>query len=570
MTPIRDFLDALVHPSARDDAAAAERHVAFIAPRLCGSVLALGAFPLVLAWHGVPDTAELLVLAWTIVPIATVCFLSRTGRYRAAQALSALALTAVVTTVAAASGGMNSLWLVLIPLEAALGGSRRAIVATALLATGGAGLLAVAGSWFGLQPVVGPSSLMTFGTLSAVIYATGIALSAGHLLQSLWLHREDDPPVPVFAPTDVVTWHGQGGRIIDASANAETVLGAPSAELCGRGLFERIHVADRPAFLQVLSAAAAGDTGEVEFRLRRPRQGSFAWVEMRCRPAGGKRAGAVAVAVMRDVSTRRRHQDELIAARSEAMRASAAKSRYLASMSHELRTPLNAIIGFSELLLDDDAHPLDAARRRDYARIISGSGHHLLAVANAILDMSRLEAGQFELTPERFAPAAVIAASVELLSLQAEGAGVTLAVAASSDLPGILADRRAVMQVLINLIANAIAFTGRGGTVTVRGTSDRNDAVFEVADTGIGMTPGDLARIGRPYFRGARRRDGACDAGPVAGGAGLGLSIVKALVDLHGGTLQASSEPGKGTRMTVRLPRDGAAEVKAARVQKRA
>ena len=558
MTPLRDFLDALVHPSARDDAAAAEHHLAFIAPRLCGSLLALGAFPLVLGRHGVPTAAEFLVLAWTVVPIAVAWFLSRTGRYEIAQGLSALALTAVVTVVAAASGGMNSLWLVLIPLEAAIGGSRRAIVATALLATGGAGLLAVAGSRFGLRPAVEPSSLVTLGTLSAVVYATGLTLCAGLLMRSLRLYREDDPPP--FAATDVVTWHGRGGRVVRASANAEAVLGTPPADLAGHGLFDRIHVADRPAFLHTLSAAAGGEIGEIEFRLQRPHDAAFAWIEMRCRPAG-RRGCADAVAVMRDVSARKRHEDELAAARSEAARANAAKSRYLASMSHELRTPLNAIIGFSEMLLEDDARPLDAARRRDYARIIGRSGHHLLAVANAILDMSRLETGEPELFPEWFAPIGAVTAAIELLSLQSEQAGVTLAVEAPPDLPCLFADRRAVMQILINLIANAIAFTGRGGTVTVRAGADRGEAVFEVLDTGVGMTADDLARVGRPYFRG---RHDACGTG------GLGLSIVKALLDLHGGTLQASSERGKGTRMTVRLPRDGADGVEATRVQKRA
>src|SRR5712672_354966 len=150
-TPIREFLDALVHPSAGEDPLTAERHVAFMAPRLYGSLLALGVFPVFLALHGAPSALEFLVLAWTIFPIAAACFLSRTGRYDAAQALSALALTGIVTTVAANSDGMNSvavIWLVLIPLEAALSGSRRAVAVAALLAVGGVGLLA--GPWLGL------------------------------------------------------------------------------------------------------------------------------------------------------------------------------------------------------------------------------------------------------------------------------------------------------------------------------------------------------------------------------------------------------------------------------------
>jgi two-component system, cell cycle sensor histidine kinase DivJ len=582
-TPIRDFLDALVHPTARRDKATAERHLAFIAPRLCGSLLALGGFPLLLAWHGVPNTVEFLVLAWMIVPIAIACFLSRTGRYEVAQALSALALTCIVTMVAAASGGMNSstaVWLVLIPLEAALSGSRWAVVVAALLATGGAGLLAVAGSWFGLGPAVEPSSLLTLGTLSAVIYATGIALGADGLVQSLRLGREEARAMPAFNATDVVTWHGQGSRLLYASKNAGAVLGAPPADLQGYGLFDRIHVADRPAWLRTLSAAAMGENGEIEFRLRRPGEAGFVWIEMRCRPFDGKRGAPYpdAVAVMRDVSARKHREDDLIAARTEALRANAAKSRFLASMSHELRTPLNAIIGFSNMLQDDSGRLIDSARRREYARIISQSGHHLLAVANGILDMSRLETGQFELFPEPFRPAAVIASSVELLALRAQEGAVSLAVEAPEDLPGMIADRRAVMQILINLVANAISFTGRGGAVTVRASIDLPDVVFEVMDTGIGMTPDDLARIGNPYFRaaGARRHDNAgCATGPGWGvssgqGTGLGLSIVRALVDLHGGTLEASSEPGKGTRMTARLPLDCAGPLKFARMQKRA
>jgi cell cycle sensor histidine kinase DivJ len=598
-TPIRDFLDALVHPSARRDPATAERHVAFMATRLAGSLMALGALPVFLAWHGVPSALEFLVLAWMIVPIAIACFLSRTGRYEAAHALSAFALTCIVMVVAAASGGINSsaaIWLVLIPLEAALSGSRRAVAVAALLAAGGAGLLAVAGLWFGLRPSVEHTSLMTLGTLSVLIYATGIALGAGGLMQALRRVREEEQrQLPAFGPADVVTWHGPGGRVVYASANARDVLGLPPSDLAGHGLFERIHVADRPAWLRALSEAAAGATGEIEFRLRRAGEAEFMWIEMRCRPFDGKPFEGKpdgprpdVIAVMREVTARKNHQDALIAARAEAERANAAKSRFLASMSHELRTPLNAIIGFSDLLQNDAGHPIDGARRREYARIISQSGHHLLAVADGILDLARLQTGHVELFLEPFRPGAAIAGSVELLALRAGEAGVALAVEAPDDLPDIIADRRAVTQILINLIANAVRFSDRGGTVTVRARLEQEHIVFEVADDGIGMSPDELARIGTPYFHGAggrrhasARAGAGLDAGPRAGGiaggvagsgvgAGLGLSIVKGLVDLHGGVLEALSEPGKGTRMIVRLPTDGAGLIPIARVQKRA
>jgi two-component system, cell cycle sensor histidine kinase DivJ len=577
-TPIRDFLDALVHPSARRDPVAAERHVSFMAPRLCGSLLALGAFPVFLAWHGVPSALEFVVLAWMIFPIATACFLSRTGRYEAAQALSAFALTCIVTIVAAASGGMDSfvaIWLVLIPLEATLSGSRRAVVVAVLLAIGGVGLLAVAGSWFGLQTGIGHSSrlILTLGALSVLAYASGIALGADGLLQSTRLGQEEQRQVPAFGSTDVVTWHGHSGRIVDVSANAPTVLGAPASDLQDYGLFDRVHIADRPAYLRALSeTAATGRPGEIEFRLRRPGESEYIWIEMRCRPFDGNPNGGTGpdvVAVMREITARKSCHVALIAARTQAERANAAKSRFLASMSHELRTPLNAIIGFSDMLQNDAGNPIDSVRGREYARIISQSGHHLLAVANDILDMSQLETGHFGFSPEPFRPGAVIASSVELLALRAQEAGVALHLDAPDDLPEMTADRRALMQVLINLIANAIKFSDRGGTVTVRARSDGTHLVLDIVDAGIGMAPDDLARIGSPYFRGAggRRRDGV---GPAGFGAGLGLSIVKELVDLHGGALDAESNLGKGTRMTVRLPVDCQNAILLARLQKRA
>lgn len=182
-TSIRDFLDALVHPSAREDAFMTERHIAFMAPRLFASLIALGVFPIFLALCGVPSVLEFFALAWMIVPISTVCFLSRTGRYDAAQGLSAIALTVIVTVVAANSGGINSfaaIWLVLIPLEAALFGSRRVVAVAALLATSGAGFLVLADLWLDLAPSVERSTgvFAAPGMLSVLLHAAGIVLGA--------------------------------------------------------------------------------------------------------------------------------------------------------------------------------------------------------------------------------------------------------------------------------------------------------------------------------------------------------------------------------------------------------
>jgi cell cycle sensor histidine kinase DivJ len=562
-TPIREFLDALVHPSAREDPLAAERHVAFMAPRLYGSLLALGVFPVFLALHGAPSALEFFVLAWMIFPIATACFLSRTGRYEAAQALSALALTGIVTTVAANAGGINSvaaIWLVLVPLEAALSGSRRAVAVAASLAIGGVGLLLAASAWLGLRTDMEHSAdgLTALGTVSALIYATGIALNADALVRANFRRfgREaEQHRLRGFSPIEVIIYHGHGGRIVYASPNAQAVLGAPASDLQSYGLFDRIHIGDRPAYLRALSeAAATGEACEIEFRLRQEVKAEFIWIEMRCWSCNLNHdrdaMGAEVVAVMRDVTSRKTRHEALLEARADAERANAAKSRFLACMSHELRTPLTAIIGFSDLIRNESENLIDSARRLEYARIINESGHHLLDVANGILDMSRLETGNFGFFPEPLRLDPVVASCVELLALRAQEAGVTFNIKVPGGLPEIIADRRAVMQILINLITNAIKFSDRGGTVAVSASVDGEHVFLEVADAGIGIAPDDLTRIGTPFFQ-AQGKWGCKNDG-----AGLGLSIVKGLVDLHGGELKTASGPGEGTRMVVRLPLD--------------
>jgi two-component system, cell cycle sensor histidine kinase DivJ len=250
------------------------------------------------------------------------------------------------------------------------------------------------------------------------------------------------------------------------------------------------------------------------------------------------------------VTSRKIHEDALLEARDTALRANAAKSRFLAFMSHELRTPLTAIIGFSDMLREEKETLTDRPRRLEYARIINESGHHLLAVANEILDMSRLETGNFGLVPQPLRLGAVIASCTELLALRARDIGITFNIEAPGGLPEIIADRRAVTHILINLMTNAINFSHPGGIVAVSARVEGQHVLLEVADGGIGIAPDDLTRIGSPFFQ-VRNRSGRTQDG-----AGLGLSIVKALVDLHGGELKAQSRLGEGTRMVVRLPLD--------------
>jgi len=481
-------------------------------------------------------------------------------------------LTGLVTAVAASTGGIASfaaIWLVVVPLEAALSASRRVVATASTLALGAAGLLVLLGAEQ-LLPAQSPSAhsaLAALGIVSAALYAAGLALGAEALARtSFWLLYAEEDRYRLLARnmTDVITRHGRNGAVLFVSPAGESLFGSRVADLHGHGLFERVHVADRPAYLTALGdAAALGESRSVEFRVRcdsidasgHPTT-EFVWIEMRCRPLEHAATDADSqgrrevIAVSRDVSGRKRQEQALEDARAEAERANAAKSRFLATMSHELRTPLNAIIGFSEMLKQEAVLMLDAKRRNEYAGLINDSGNHLLAVVNGILDMSKIETDNFEITPEPFIPAQVITGCCDILALRAREAGVQLENLAADDLPEMIADKRALNQILLNLLSNAIRFTNRGGRVTISARAEAANITFVVEDNGVGISDEDLVRVGEPYFQARASYDRR------HGGTGLGLSIVKGLVRLHGGEISIRSRVGEGTRITVCLPLD--------------
>jgi two-component system, cell cycle sensor histidine kinase DivJ len=409
--------------------------------------------------------------------------------------------------------------------------------------------------------------LTAFGVASATLYAAGLAFGAELLARtsaSLLYVEEERYRLLAHNMSDVISRHHRNGAVRFISPAAEALLGTPASRLIGYGLFDRVHVADRPAYLTALSdAARGGEAQSVEFRLKRDAirgretgqagQVNFIWVEMRCRPLeqlsqASKTSEAEVVAVMRDVTDRKNQERALDMARSAAEQADASKTRFLATMSHELRTPLNAIIGFSEMIMQEDALMLDAARRKEYAQLINDSGQHLLSVVNGILDMSKMESGNFEIMPEPFAPRAALINCCNLLALKARENGIDLVTRVPDDLPVMIGDPRAFKQIVLNLVANAVKFTERGGAVTVSAAVDSARLVIRIADTGVGIAADDLKRIGDPFFQAGktyqRRHEGT----------GLGLSIVKSLVALHGGDMTVQSQVDEGTTFAVTLP----------------
>jgi cell cycle sensor histidine kinase DivJ len=565
LEPVKAYIDGLVHPSARADAHAAARHRSFIAVRLLGALLLLAAVPLQVAWRGAPSAVEALIVAWLVAPLAVAWYLSRTGNLERAHVLSVGLLGALVATVAGISGGITSFaapWFALLPLEAALSSSRRVILLATLLAAAlllglwGLGSLAV------LPPVrVDSSVAYALSALSGALYAAAISLGVGHLVRhgdQIRLRVEARYHLLARSMTDVVTRHSRNGAVTFISPAAERLLAVSPASLMGHGWFEAVHVADRPRYVSALSAAARGQASSVEYRVRQGCDGeatgcspAFTWVEMRCRAlrresAGDEELGDV-VAVTRDISRNKADADALAAARSEAERGEEANNRFLATVSHELRTPLNAIVGFSELLTSELARA-ESARAPEYARLIRDAGQHLLGVVNGILDVSRIEAGAFDLSPESIAVAPLIDGCCEMLRLRAEQAGVGVHARCSPDLPDIVADQLAMRQILINVLSNAIKFTPRGGRVDLHARVENDELLIAIADTGIGIAECDLPQIGRPFFRARSSYDRPCE------GTGLGLSVVNRLIDLHGGRLEIKSRLGEGTRALIRLP----------------
>jgi cell cycle sensor histidine kinase DivJ len=571
---IRDCLDTLLHPSAQYDALTRARHRAFMAPRLLGSLAAFASFPVYLAMRGAPTALEAAAFAWLIAPILLSWFLSRTGRYEGAHVLSSLALAGFVVTVATTTGGIESfaaIWLVVVPLEAALSASRRVVAFASALALACTALLIVFGH-FHLLPApdvdtVSRGIFMAFGVASATLYAAGLAFGAESLARTsvaLLYVEEDRYRLLARNMSDVISRHRRNGAVQFISPAVEAMLGTQVTRLLGHGLFDRVHVADRPAYLTALSdAARGGEACSVEFRLRRdaPRGSErgqnipvdFIWVEMRCRPLEQASEPTAlpeseVVAVMRDVTDRKIQEQALDLARTAAEQADASKTRFLATMSHELRTPLNAIIGFSEMIVQEDVLMVDAARRKEYAQLINDSGQHLLSVVNGILDMSKMESGNFEISPEPFAPRPALLNCCNLLALKARYNAVDLVSRVPQDLPVMTGDPRAFKQIVLNLVSNAIKFTERGGTVTVSADVEGSRLVLRVTDTGVGIAADDLKRIGDPFFQAGktyqRRHEGT----------GLGLSIVKSLVGLHAGEITLQSRIDEGTTVTVALP----------------
>jgi signal transduction histidine kinase len=248
------------------------------------------------------------------------------------------------------------------------------------------------------------------------------------------------------------------------------------------------------------------------------------------------------------LTERARYADELRTALIRAEDGSRSKSQFLATMSHELRTPLNAIIGFSELIRDDPVAQAKGVALGDYAQEIYDSGSQLLRIINDLLDLTEIDAGTHTIHPEPLEVGRLLDTCARMLAVTARERKLQLTVEVEPGCPSMIADARAVRQIILNLLSNALKFTPEGGWVRLNGAASARGVALTISDNGIGIDADDVARVCEPFWQ----------AEPVLSrrysGTGLGMPLVQALVELHKGHMRIESVVGQGTSVTVEFP----------------
>jgi PAS domain S-box-containing protein len=314
-------------------------------------------------------------------------------------------------------------------------------------------------------------------------------------------------------------------------------------------LSDGVHPDDLPLVMEEVRKRISGEKkiSQYEVRLMR-RDGTYLWVEARA--ALVRWSGEFAsLSWFSDISRRKADEASLIEHRDAAERANRAKSEFLANMSHELRTPLNAIVGFSEMIAQKMLGPV-STRYVEYATDIHNSGLYLLELINGVLDLSKLDAGKLELDESDLDIRQLVGDCIRVIRPSASSAKIALVDEVPLGLPLLRADPRALKQVLLNFLSNAVKFTHDGGTVTIRAECVHNELRLRVNDTGIGMNQADIEVALEPF--GQVRND------PLVArehkGTGLGLPISLQLMKLHGGDITINSKPNVGTTITAHLP----------------
>ena len=397
---------------------------------------------------------------------------------------------------------------------------------------------------------------------ATIAFVMGFALFAVTLVESKRAFAENDQTQArafrnlVESVRDAVARYNADGKLIYLSHTSENLFGCKRYELSGTGLLERVHVLDRPKYLKTIadvSHIGVSKSIDVRVRCERPDRSEFVWVEVAFSAVHERQndeGRAEVIAIMRNISSRKQQEVDLEAAKKLAESASEAKSRFLATIGHELRTPLNAVVGFSDMMIANIGGEL-SPDHLEYAQLIRNSGMHLLDTVSMLLDMSKLEAGKFEISTELFAPEDLVEPCFAIVKNAADAKKIQLVADVAKNLPMLRADERACRQVLINLLSNAVKFSQENSKVELQIRMSGTTISMRVKDSGVGISQEDIARLGEPFFQAQNGLNRQYE------GTGLGLSIVRGLTELHDGEVIIKSKLGEGAQFAINLPIDG-------------
>lgn len=464
----------------------------------------------------------------------------------------ALLWTGLAAGVAVTGGGVTGLGVLaflLAPAVAAVSGEREAVITAAMLSGLAAVLIAALQAIGFVDPAPMAVELhLPFVLGCALMVAAGFGFGALRVMRDSEIARREAERgrfrSKAFdaAPAALVACDSKG-NILAASQGLRDLSPGLPRDLTGLPLadigFDEDHRAGLAASLR--RAARAPLDEKLVLRGEKGREDP---VRLEARPMYGGSVAAISRDGLPAIEAKLREAEE---AREQAEEEARAKAQFLASVSHELRTPLNAIIGFSDVMKARLFGPMPA-RYAEYADLIHESGQHLMELIGDVLDMSKIEADRYELVREHFDIAEVLSLASKMMRLQAEEAGIALSVKRNDGPVPVLADRKALRQILLNLLSNAVKFTPKGGAIVVMARPSGGQLVLAVGDSGVGIDPEDARRLGQPYRQAANARD------IEKRGTGLGLSLVRALAELHGGQMNIASSKGVGTTVTVTLP----------------
>ena len=553
-----------VHRDIVDDAERATQSRLLALLLVLGTVLA-SIFPITLVPELGAQAIAAPILGMAAGALGLAGILMQTGRRPAVEILTLLLSATGLCAAGLATGGLSSPLLpllLLLPAECyRLRRQRSAVVAGIAAATGVIILLSATQMLTPLQPWRGVSSNVLSIIGIAVLGVYGISFVSRQQAEQSETESQDKPKEATSGAVydnlpGLISLHDKHGYVVSVSGAHANSLLQSIGDLSGRGLVEHMHVSDRIRFLQAIDRLRTGSNSEsIEVRMRKhsdnPGLEQFLHLSMQLAALreNGELTGFIAQSADNGAGVKLRH--DLDRKTEEATAANEAKTRFLAAVSHELRTPLNAILGFSDLLSGEFLEASLSVEQREYVGLIRQSGQHLLEVINSMLDLSKIEAGRYELNLETFHIREVVETCEAMLAQQASGKNIVLNARVARGDRKITACRRALQQILINLMANAIKFTEDNGIVTVDVSEQEGWVNMVVSDTGIGIAQSDLEKIGAPFVQVenqyARQYEGT----------GLGLSLVKGLVALHGGRFNIESAVKVGTTVTVSLPIEG-------------